>query len=75
MIKEGDSVTANVVRTTQYGVYLEHEGAAILVLGPDASSGGDTSVEKLFRVGQRVTVRVGRFSENDNAYRGFIQSG
>jgi ribosomal protein S1 len=74
MIIEGDSVTANVVRTTQYGVYLEHEGVTILVLGPDASSVGDVSVEKLFKVGQKVTVRVGRYSENDNAYRGFIQS-
>ncbi len=75
MIKEGDTVTANVVRIAQYGVYFEHEGATILVLGPDASSEGDASVEKLFKVGQQMVVRVGRFNVNDNVYRGFVHSG
>lgn len=75
MIQEGDILTAEVVRLEPYGAYFDHGGSSILVLGPDASPGGDVSVEELFEVGQQVRIRVGHFNATDNIYRGFFFEG
>jgi ribosomal protein S1 len=74
MLNQGDLVTAAVVRIEPYGAYLQHDGLMILVLGPDASSTGETPVEEVFKIDQDVRVRIGHFNEVDNLYRGFIPS-
>ncbi|WP_035611434.1 S1 RNA-binding domain-containing protein [Haloferula sp. BvORR071] len=74
MIQEGDVVTAEVMRLESYGAYFDHEGISILVLGPDASPGGDILVEDLFKVGQQARVRVGHFVESDQRFRGYIHA-
>ena len=71
-MSEEENLDAKVTRITHYGVYLHALGKDVIVLGPDASPTGDIAVEKLFRVGDVVSIRLGRFSESDHAYRGYI---
>lgn len=74
-LNNGDVVEAMVVEIRPYGVYCNYHGLNILVLGPDASPKGDVSVDEIFSIGSRVRIRIERYSDSDQVYRGRAEPG
>jgi small subunit ribosomal protein S1 len=58
MLSPGDIVRARIVRIAEYGLWMEHEGASILVLIVDISWQGRVYLEKMFRVGEELEVKL-----------------
>jgi ribosomal protein S1 len=69
----GTVVVARVTRVEAYGVYLEFDGNALLVLVPDVSYEWFPDLTAKYGPGDEVSVRVLKYVESHNVFKGTIK--
>lgn len=71
MLNQGQTVIAVITRIVSFGLFLEYDKEAILVLAIDAGTDG-RAIESVFQKGESVAVEILCYSEDQNAFRGRI---
>lgn len=69
-----DIVHAEVVRIEPYGIFLEFGGARILVLITDIQEAPIRDLASLYRVGERVAVRILFYVDGQSVFKGTIKA-
>ena len=69
----GRTVIARVTSVEVYGVYLDHDNSAIVVLIPDVSYDPVPDLKERYHVGDLVPVRVLSYVEERGLFKGSIR--